>query len=280
VDPAIPERLVFTGSAGKIVADRWLADDERNVAVLLHGAGQTRHSWRRSGPRLASAGWTAVTFDARGHGDSDWAGDGDYSRDAHVSDLAAVVADLDVEPAIVGASMGGLTAITAVGESVVSPRAIVLVDVAPRIEPEGVRRITDFMSSAPDGFASLEEVADAVAAYNLDRPRPSNLDGLTKNLRQRAGRWYWHWDPAFLAVENAPSRDGHYDRFRAAAEKISVPTLLVRGDQSDIVSLRGVRELQQLIPHAVVHEANAGHMVAGDDNDVFATQVAEFLKDL
>src|SRR5690606_31887588 len=161
---------------GKIVGDRWRAADERGVALLLHGGGQTRHSWHRSGARFAAAGWTSIAIDCRGHGDSEWASDGDYSMDALVGDLAAVVTELDVVPALVGASMGGITSLVALGESAVDARALVLVDVAPRTEPEGVRRILDFMASAPNGFATLEDVADAVAAYNPHRARPKNLD--------------------------------------------------------------------------------------------------------
>lgn len=272
------ERLAFEGPAGKLAADRWVAEDECGVVLLLHGGGQTRHSWHRSGSRFASAGWTTIAIDARGHGDSDWDPAGDYSMDALVDDLAAVVAELGVAPVLVGASMGGITSLLAVGESAVTAAALVLVDVAPRTEPEGVKRILDFMAASPDGFASLEEVADAVAAYNPHRPRPKNLDGLKKNVRQRAnGRWYWHWDPAFLSVSDEPTRQARQERMEAAAGHIDVPTLLIRGAQSDVVSPQGAEELQQLIPHAVVQEARAGHMVAGDDNDVFVSQVVEFL---
>ncbi len=201
------EQLALTGLAGSLAADRWTAAEERGVVLLLHGGGQTRHSWHRSGARFAAAGWTTVAIDARGHGDSAWASDGDYSMDALVGDLAAVVSQLDVTPVLVGASMGGITSLLAVGESAVRAGALVLVDVAPQVEAAGVQRILDFMASAPDGFASLEEVADAIASYNPHRPRPSNLDGLRKNVRQwDDGRWHWHWDPAFLSVRDEPSR--------------------------------------------------------------------------
>ena len=272
------EQIVFGDLAGKLVADRWQAENERGTVLLLHGGGQTRHSWHRSGSRFAEAGWTTIAFDARGHGDSAWAPNGDYSMNALVSDLAAVVAELGVDPVLVGASMGGITSLLAVGESDVMAGALVLVDVAPQTEPEGVKRILDFMAAAPNGFATLDDVADAVSAYNPHRARPENLDGLKKNVRQWAdGRWHWHWDPAFLSVGDEPSRHTRHDRMKAAAERVDVPTLLVRGAQSDVVSPEGAEELKRVIPHALVREAKAGHMVAGDDNDVFATQVVEFL---
>ena len=273
-----PERIELKGDAGTIVADRWEATGGRGTVLLLHGGGQTRHSWARSGPRFADAGWTTISLDARGHGDSDWAPDGDYSMDGLVRDLTAVVAQIGESPVLIGASMGGITSLVAEGDRPGLARALVLVDVAPRVEPAGTQRILDFMAAAPDGFASLEEVAAAIAAYNPHRKRPSSLEGLKKNVRQGDdGRWRWHWDPAFLQVRDEPSRHTDYDRLRAAAERVAIPTMLVRGTSSDVVSPEGAAELQQLIPHAVVREAKAGHMVAGDDNDVFATQVVEFL---
>lgn len=276
-----PRPLALRGAAGRLVADRWDppgARDDLGTILLLHGGGQTRHSWSRSGPRFARAGWSTISIDTRGHGDSDWAPDGDYSMDALVADLTAVIDQLGVSPVLVGASMGGLTSLVAEGESPGLAQALVLVDVAPRIETAGTDRILAFMAAAPDGFDTLEDVADAIAAYNPHRPRPATLDGLRKNVRQGDdGRWRWHWDPAFLRVPDEPARQTAHARLAAAAGGITVPTLLVRGQSSDVVSPEGVAELLELVPHAEVREAAAGHMVAGDDNDVFAAQVTDFL---
>jgi pimeloyl-ACP methyl ester carboxylesterase len=135
------------------------------------------------------------------------------------------------------------------------------------------------MTAAPEGFASLEEVADAIAAYNPLRRRPRNLDGLRKNVRQHSdGRWYWHWDPAFMRIDDEPQRHIDPERLRVAAAHVTIPTLLVRGVQSDVVSDAGLADMLQLIPHAqTVDVEAAGHMVAGDDNDVFADRLQAFL---
>jgi pimeloyl-ACP methyl ester carboxylesterase len=272
------ERVRFDGQAGTIAGERWSTTGDRGTLLLLHGGAQTRHSWSRSGVRFADAGWTTYALDARGHGDSQWDPAGDYGMDALVGDLVGVIDQLGERPVLIGASMGGMTALVAEGEHAPLARALVLVDIATRAEPAGVARIFDFMRSAPDGFASLEDVADAIAAYNPHRPRPKNLDGLRKNVRQGTdGRWRWHWDPAFLRDADEPRREAQEARLDAAARAITVPTMLVRGKASDVVSPEGAEHLQQLIPHAVVREARAGHMVAGDDNDVFVTQVVDFL---
>jgi pimeloyl-ACP methyl ester carboxylesterase len=280
------ERISLPGRDVVLAADRWTpSKDGRRPSgslVLLHGGGQTRHSWDRSARQLAAQGWQAITVDARGHGDSGWAPDGDYSTDALVADLRGLVATLADKPVLIGASMGGLTSLVAQGEHGDLARALVLVDVVPKVEPAGVKRILEFMTGAPDGFGSLDEAAEAVRAYNPHRKQTGSLAGLQKNLRLgQDGRWYWHWDPAFMRIEDEPGRDLGHQRAREAARRITVPLLLVRGQQSDVVSPEGVEELLELVPAArYVDVSDAGHMVAGDDNSVFSASVGAFLDEL
>lgn len=276
----------LSGAGGlPLAAD--IAGPESGVpVVLLHGGGQTRHAWGRAFRRLAEAGYRVLSYDARGHGDSGWDADGDYTTDALVADLRAVVATLDAPPALVGASMGGITALATIGEAADTvARALVLVDVAPHIERAGVARIRDFMTGNPEGFADLDEAADAVAAYNPSRPRPKDPSGLMKNLREGDdGRLYWHWDPKIISErfdEHAAYLETFETRMTAAARHIRVPTMLVRGGASDVVSPEGARKLRGLIPHARVEDiATAGHMVAGDRNDVFNDVILDFLGQL
>lgn len=276
--------LNFSGYGGiRLVGERRGAENSP-IVILLHGGGQTRHAWSNAARSLAGAGFCAITLDARGHGDSDWAPEGDYSIDALVEDLCRVIKQVGGAHGLVGASMGGITAMVAVGEhKVQTVNRLVLVDIAPRVESEGVQRIINFMGANPDGFATLDEVQAAVAAYNPHRRRQSDTTGLRKNLRQREdGRFYWHWDPRFLECatrSDAGETLSRLERRMNAARGVQIPTLLVRGAGSDVVSSECVRELLELIPHAnVVDIAGAGHMVAGDRNDVFTTAVLSFLK--
>jgi pimeloyl-ACP methyl ester carboxylesterase len=269
----------FESSGLRLTGERWGDGEQSQVVLLLHGGGQTRHSWRRTAERLATLGFTAIALDARGHGDSDWDPDKHYRIDDFVGDLETFVSTLDAPPVLVGASLGGITALVAEGEHPGTASALVLVDVVVRVEPGGVERIRDFMAAHGDGFASLDEVADAIVAYNPVRKRPRNLDGLRKNVRQRAdGRWYWHWDPAFLRIDDEPQRRTNPERLAAAAAHLTVPTLIVRGKQSDVVSDAGLADMLRLVPHAeTVDVAAAGHMIAGDDNDVFTSRLETFL---
>lgn len=273
------ETLVYEADEIKLVGDLYHAQAAAGTVLLLHGGGQTRHSWDRTASRLAAAGWNAHTLDARGHGDSGWSPDRAYSQDRFVADLQAVVASIGSRPVLVGASLGGLTAILAAGESRVPARALVLVDIAARVEPVGHARITDFMRSRPDGYASLDEVAAALASLNVHRRRPLNLDGLRKNVRRHAdGRWRWHWDPNFLGTGDETHGLIPRERLLRAARQITIPTLLVHGAQSDVLGAAGIEEMLELIPAArYVRVSDTGHMIAGDDNDAFTTCLLEFL---
>ncbi len=272
-----PDLMIEAAGGVRVAAD--VFGHGGPLVLLQHGGGQTRHAWKGAGQQLASAGYRAVSIDARGHGDSDWAPDGDYTTEALVADLVAVVDHFGEIPVLVGASMGGGTSLTAVGEGEVEAAALVLVDTAPRIEAGGVRKIRDFMSQAPDGFATLEEVADAIANYQPHRDRPRKLDGLAKNVRLWPdGRYRWHWDPAFMQRPKAALAD-RIPRQEAAAANLTLPTLLVRGGLSDVLSEEGARSFLDQVPHAVyANVSDAAHMVAGDRNDIFINSVLEFLQ--
>jgi len=273
----------LAGRGVTLVADLY-GDEGAAPVVLLHGGGQTRHAWGTAALEIASAGRHAVAVDLRGHGESDWAADADYDIGAFGADAIAVARWIGRPPVFVGASLGGLASLVAIGESDRRvAEALVLVDVAPRVEREGTDRIRGFMREGTAGFDRIEDAADAISAYLPDRPRPKDLSGLRKNLRLRDdGRWYWHWDPRFLdGPEGIDGQRGHidHDRLAAAAQRVQVPTLLVRGHASDVVSDAGVDELRRLVPHAeVVDVAGAGHMVAGDRNDAFNQAVIEFVE--
>lgn len=268
----------WSGHGGVTLAgDSW-GEPGAPLVVLLHGGGQTRHAWKGAGRRLAAAGFRTVAYDARGHGDSGWDPDGRYEPDDFLADLVGIVEALgDPHPVLVGASLGGGTSLLAAGEGAVDASALVLVDVAPQIELDGISRIRAFMHRPPEGFASLEEIADRIRAYQPHRRRPANLDGLAKNVRvDEAGRYHWHWDPVYQARDR--DLEARQRRLDACARALRVPTLLVRGASSDILSEEGAQSFLQACPHAAyVNVLDAAHMVAGDRNDVFVDAVASFL---
>jgi pimeloyl-ACP methyl ester carboxylesterase len=267
---------VWTTSDGLRIAADSFGDPSAPAIVLMHGGGQTRRSWRATAERLAARGFRSITFDARGHGDSDWSPAGHYDQRALVRDLEAVVAGAGLpRPVIAGASAGGATGLVGVGDGHVAAAGLILVDIVPRTESEGYHRVRGFMTQKPDGFASIEEAADAVAAFRPDRPRP-RLDGLARNLAAPTRR-----------AAHADQRDrppGFRDISGPSASDTCPPAsgaLLIRGGSSDVVSEAGAQEFLALCPHAeYVNVAGAGHMLVGDRNDVFGSAAGPFLERL
>lgn len=261
----------------RLCADSW-GDPSAPPVVLLHGGGQTRHSWRRTARHLAAAGFYAVAFDSRGHGDSQWVDSGDYTEDALVQDLACVVRAIGTaRPVLIGASMGGITSLVAVGDRVVDAAALILADVVHVTAVDGFERIRAFMAGHLHGFASLDEAAAAIGEYRGQKRRAGHHGGLAKNLRQGCdGRLYWHWDPRFLDGRGDLARRN--GRLTQCARQVQAPTLVVRGARSDVVTDEAVREFLTLCPQASrVDVPKAGHMLTGDDNDAFGEVAIRFI---
>jgi pimeloyl-ACP methyl ester carboxylesterase len=277
--------LHLVGTDGIRLAGDRRGDPTALPVVFLHGGGQTRHSWGGTASAVVEHGWQAITLDARGHGESAWSTNGDYRLSSFATDVEHVLATLPARPVLVGASLGGLTSILLAGELAPGCAAgVVLVDIIPDMEERGADRIQAFMAEhARTGFASLDEVADAIAAYNPHRPRPTDLSGLAKNVREREGRYYWHWDPEFVGgtADLPPTEITDHVRLNAAVGVIvdDVPLMLVRGRASDLVSEAGAAAFLERFPEAeFVDVSGAGHMVAGDRNDAFTAAVIDFLE--
>lgn len=287
-EPATVVRFTVTddlaGDGTLVLEADAFGDPDAAPVILLHGGGQTRHSWGAAARELAADGWYAVAIDMRGHGTSGRSPTGHYEPGRFAEDLVEIASGFERSAVVVGASLGGLAALLA--EGILAPgllAAMVLVDITPRQEAEGVKRIVSFMlDRAVDGFESLDEAADAVAGYQPNRARPTSHAGLEKNLRlDDDGRWRWHWDPKLFNTERGLHAAQESGRFLKAASRLTLPTLLIRGKLSDLVSEDTAREFLELVPHArFVDVSGAGHMVAGDRNDRFSAAVIEFLTGL
>ncbi|MEL6750709.1 MAG: alpha/beta hydrolase [Pseudomonadota bacterium] len=278
----------LTGAEGNALAitECKPADAPKATVLLLHGGGQTRHSWAAAGERLAAEGYRAIAMDARGHGESEWLASKNYRMSDMAADLEVVANELASDAAqlvAVGASMGGLMTMLVNARNPNTFAANVFVDITPRMQAAGVNRIMTFMAAkADEGFGSVEEAADAIADYMPSRPKPTDLSGLSKNLRQRDnGRFYWHWDPAFaIGPDNIVSQQEEAEALLAqACKSIIAPTLLIRGARSDLVSTEDVAHFRSLVAHAEYEDiSDAGHMIVGDRNDVFTAAVVSFLE--
>jgi non-heme chloroperoxidase len=280
----LPNKITFNLSNHFTIAAEGWGNPSNPPILLLHGVGQSKQSWGDTAQSLAQNGWYALALDARGHGDSAWSADGIYTIERNVADLQAVIAQLATLPAIVGASMGGMTALLAEGFAESSLcAALVLVDIVPRPDPQGVARIFGFMGAHLQGFESLAQATQAVSQYLPHRSLAEIEKSLTRNLRPREdGRWYWHWDPNILknfAQETPEQQNNRTENLFTAAQKLQVPTLVVRGGMSDVVSQEAMAEFLAIAPQLEsVDVLDAHHMVAGDSNNAFGEAVIRFLQ--
>ena len=244
--------------------------------VLLHGGAQTAHSWDDFAP-VVRTDYHVYALDQRGHGDSDWAPDGDYHRTTHCKDVAAFVSTLDMGPhLLVGLSMGGINSITYTARYPERVRALVIVDVGPEIETKGRENIQDFVSGI-DELDSFEAFVERAHTFNPRRSLDNLRQRLSHNLKQQPnGKWSWKFD-------QTRRRDGaqsglNPDELWEDVRKIQCPTLIVRGGESDILSPQAAERLQAAIPNSRLSVVSgAGHSVMGDNPDGFAQAVQEFL---
>ncbi|MCX7556922.1 alpha/beta hydrolase [Xanthomonadaceae bacterium JHOS43] len=271
--------------SGPLALDRFIGHTQSSAQpqpalLFAHGFGQTRLAWARAAQRLAAQGFPGISFDARGHGGSRWnAPEEDYAFDQFVDDMTRLARAQETPPILIGASMGGLLGMYAQGHRDPPPfHALVLVDITPRWDAAGVERILGFMTAHPEGFEDLEHAADAIARYLPHRAQRKSSRELEKLLVQQPnGRWRWHWDPRL--IDSVGRRGEEYQaRLLDAAQRITVPTLLISGGRSDLVNDDHVAEFLALVPHARhVRLPEATHMVAGDDNDAFTRTILDFL---
>lgn len=271
----------FSGANGlDLVAD--VDGDPANPPVLLlPGFGQTRQAWKRVAKALVAAGRYVVAVDLRGHGESAWSHDRHYRLDDIVEDVAAIIRQMPPNPAVVGASLGGVAALAAIGEALWPiASALVLADAAPQMAREGLDRMAALLTLDKAGFITAEEAADAIAHHLPGRARPSTED-LKRHLRRADdGRFRWHMDPAYQEFQfDDTGRLAAQERFKAAANALKIPTLLVRGTASEMIDQRSIDLFRELVPHAeCVDIEGAGDTIVGDRYDAFDTVILEFLE--
>ena len=266
------ETVSYKGD-GLELAGEAFGDPAAAPVLFFHGGGQSRNAWRASARQVGEAGYYGIAFDLRGHGESEWATDGDYHVEAFARDVEALLTQFSRRVTLVGASRGGQAALIGGSRHPERIRLIMLADVAPDMPDNGIDGIRQFFAEGARGYESLEAAADALS-HHLGQPRMADPARLSRSMRQDdKGRWHWHWDPATGREEflHPPSEN---EAVLAAAARVTSPLVMVRAELSHLVSDTNTARFKALAPHLEILTARgAGHMFTADRNDAFAAQL-------
>ena len=240
------------------------------TVLMLHGVSQQAHSWDFISLPL-SRDYRVLSLDQRGHGDSDWSPDEDYTLDAMVGDLDAVIPALGLGSEkfhLMGHSMGGRNSFVWASRHPGALRSLTIVDTGPETASRGRQRIQNFQE-LPDNLDTLDEFADRIQEYT-GRTREQVLGALKYSIRQGPdGKWIWKYD---RVIRQRGRRDNLWspEQLWECWRRIDCPTLVTRGDRSDIFADETLQRMgQEIADCTTVTVSNAGHLVQGDNPPEF-----------
>ena len=232
--------------------------------------------------RVTARGGHCLALDQRGHGESEWSPEMDYSIDSHVRDLEAFVDALGVERfVLVGMSLGGVNGLAWAAEHHRRLAGLVMVDVGPEIRVDGVRKIAAFTSEATP-LESVEQFVDRALAFNPRRNRELLRRSLLHNLRRMPdGRYMWKYDQRHRGKVDPAAYARRRERLWAAVDRVECPTLVVRGAESDVFHDEDAERLAARFARGRwVRVEGAGHTVQGDNPAGLLVPLREFLHEV
>ncbi len=256
-------------------------DPDAPPILMLHGMAQSAHAWDFAALAFSDR-YRVLALDQRGHGDTDWAPDGDYSLDAHVGDLTSFIETLDLRGIVlVGLSMGGRNAFSYAALRPDRVRALVIVDIAPESARSGASAIRNFIERV-DELDTFDEFVERVKGYNPRRSDAQIRGSLAHNLKRLPnGRWTWKYDKALRSPSRPQPGPEYTARQWDYVERVRCPTLLVRGAYSKVVSQEiAEKTLRRLQNGSLAVIQDAGHLVPGDNPPGFHQALQDFLDGL
>ena len=240
--------------------------DAANPTVfMLHGVSQQAHSWDFVSLAISPA-FHVIALDQRGHGDTDWAADGDYSIDAMQADLDGVIDALQLDDFnLMGHSMGGRNSYIWASRHPETLRSLTIVDTGPEGQRRGQDRIRQFRE-LPNNLDSFQEFAQRVMEYT-GRSEEQVLGALKYSIRQTPdGEWAWKWDPETRNRGRETDPVWTPDRLWECVEAVDCPSLVLRGSRSDVFAEETMTKMAQVMADCATETIkDAGHLVQGDN---------------
>ncbi|HKV53184.1 MAG TPA: alpha/beta hydrolase [Candidatus Binataceae bacterium] len=239
-------------------------NSDKPPLICIHGLSGNAHNFDALAPHLASD-YHVLSVDVRGRGDSQWGPGGDYNATTYASDLASLIDTLKFDRVtLIGTSMGGMISMLYAGGYPERVARMVLNDVGPEVDPSGIKRITDYMTTSPAEFANLAEVA-AYYRENYPALRTMAEAPLQEFVKWAVkpgpdGRLVWKLDPAIRNAPRTGSAARRLDMWVPYA-RISARILVVRGADSDILARATADRMRVVLPEqtAVVEVPGVGH---------------------
>ena len=256
-------------------------DTSHPVIVMLHGFAQQAHSWDVVALAFADRD-RVIAIDQRGHGDSDWAKDGDYTPETQQIDIQGIVEELKLDEFILmGLSMGGRNSFTYAANNPEKVKALIIVDAGPENVRAGTQNIRNFVEQE-DELDSIDAFVERVIKYNPRRDPIQIRGSIVNNLKQLpTGKWTWKYDKLLRSAGRMGRKQEPEvtDRLWKYVESLSCPTLVVKGDRSDVIAAGTADQMHKRIPGGkIAIVENAGHLVMGDNPSGFERAVTTFIQ--
>ncbi len=252
-------------------------NDAAPPMLLLHGFSGHAHTWDTFARAVCGA-FHLLALDQRGHGDSGWAKDGAYTVDDHASDIAAFHDHLMLDPVVlIGLSMGGRNAMMFAAIHPGKVEKLVVIDIGPDINPRGAERVRRMAAEAPEAFASVDEAAAYLRGYYTHASDAMLRQRVEYGLKRLPnGTYTWKYDKA-LREQRRRGTTPAVDLW-PIVRRLKVPTLIMRGAESDIFTAETAQRMEALIPDGrFVEIPGAGHSIPADAPEAFEKAVREFL---
>jgi pimeloyl-ACP methyl ester carboxylesterase len=275
IESAVPNvRRFFVSVDGlrQLSGLQW-GDDDAEM-VLLHGGAQNAHTYDTVA--LAMTPHSLIALDLPGHGHSDPSIYPASAIASHALDVARALEQLITPPRpLVGMSLGGLTALLVAHTRPELVNALVLIDITPGVNAEKARHITDFVNG-PTSFDDFDTLLARTMQHNPTRSESSLRRGILHNAVQRAdGSWVWRHQQHGTSTLEAPDAGDLWEKL----SELTMPVTLIRATgPGSVVDDDDEAEFLRRLPSAtIVHVADSGHSVQGDQPLVLAALLEHVL---